>query len=397
MSFWRRHYGKILVALAMVFLLVLVLRPTPLLVDSERVSRGRMAQVIEEEGRTRVAAAYLISAPLAAEVRRLELEPGDEVRAGQVVARLMAPPAPPLDARQLAEARARVEGAVAAVAAAEREREALAAAAELSAAELARSRQLAASRLISDSELDTMIAEARRQQALERAAGFRLAIARHQLESARSALVYTGARDEDDGLIELTAPVDGVVLRRHFISGRTLQPGDPILEIGDVASLEVEVDVLSADAVRLAPGMKVDFTRWGREEPLAGRVRRIEPGGFTKVSALGVEEQRVLVIVDFTATRQQWQRLGDGYRVNARFVLWEEEEVLRLPVAAAFRQGEEAWAVFVVDNGRARLRPVELGRAGGRYHQLLDGLQEGDRVIVHPPRDLEDGARISLR
>ncbi|WP_157861445.1 efflux RND transporter periplasmic adaptor subunit [Desulfurivibrio alkaliphilus] len=410
MTFLRRYYGTILTVLVILLLLALALRPTPLLVDRERVSRGYMEQVIEEEGRTRVAASYLLSAPLAVEARRLELEPGDRVRAGEVVVRLEAPVAPPLDARQLAEAKARVEAARAVVEVARREQEALAAAAQLAVAELERSRRLAAEQLISPSELENMIAEASRQQALERAAGFRLQTARHEMESARSALAYAGERDAAGKVIELVSPVDGLILRRHFISGRMLAAGEPIVEIGDTASLEVEVDVLSADAVRLEPGMKVWFTRWGREEALAGRVRRIEPGGFTKVSALGVEEQRVLVIADFTDPHEQWQRLGDAYRVNARFVLWEAEDVLRLPTAAAFRlparqdgsaradrSGQENWAVFTVDNGRARLRQVELGRRGGHYYQLLEGLQEGDKVIVHPPRELEDGTRIRLR
>ena len=419
MLFLKRNYLPISVVLGLLILLLLAVRPTPVLVDSEMVTRGAIEQTIEEEGQTKVAASYKISAPLAAEARRLELEPGDRVKAGEVVARMDAPVSPPLDARGLAEAEARVAAASARVAAAEREHEAEAAAAELSAAELERSRMLAADKLISPSELELMIAMTRRQQALERSAHFRLQTARHELELARTALSYGGARTPDSGVIELASPVDGQVLRRFMVSSRLLQAGEPIVEIGDTTTLEVAVDVLSADAVRLEPGMKVRFTRWGREEPLAGRVRRIEPGGFTKVSALGVEEQRVLVIADFTDPPEKWQRLGDGYRVNAGFVLWAEDDVLRLPAAAAFRYPEnggeqtggesgakdsvaagvqeQGWAVFTVENGRARLRPVETGRRGARYFHLLAGLEEGDRVIVHPPRELEDGARITLR
>lgn len=411
MALLKRNYLKIIIALAIMALLFLALRPTPLLVDSETVSRGPLRQSIEEEGRTRVVDSFVISAPLAAEVRRLDLDPGDPVSRGQVVAVLDAVAAPPLDVREIAAARARVEAARATVAAAEREREALAAAAELSAAELERSRILAAEKLISPSELETMAADARRHEALERSADFRVQTARYELESARSALAYAGRQDAAaSGIIELRAPVDGVILRRFFTSSRVVQAGDPILEIGDTVSLEVEVDVLSADAVRLEEGMVVWFERWGREEPVEGRVRRIEPGGFTRISALGVEEQRVLVIADFVAPREQWQRLGDAYRVNARFVLWELDDVLRLPGSAVFRrqksraaagidgpESEPGWAVFTVDNGRARLRAVEVGQRGGRYVHLLAGLAEGERVIVHPPRELEDGSRIRLR
>ncbi|MFH7320153.1 efflux RND transporter periplasmic adaptor subunit [Desulfurivibrio sp. D14AmB] len=407
-QFFRRHLAKILLAAGLLLLLLIALRPTPLLVDSETVDIGPVVRTIEEEGKTRVAARFLLSAPLAAEARRITHAPGDPVAAGETVAVLDALAAPALDAREIAAARARVEGAAAALEATERERQALAAGAKLAAEELKRSRQLADSGLIAASELDAATAEAERSAALERSAAHRVRVARYELEAARTVLAYAGERDAAAGRVEIKSPVEGVVLRRYFESARVVTPGEPIIEIADPASLEIEADLLSADAVRLEPGMRVLLERWGADDPLEGRVRLIEPGGFTRVSALGVEEQRVLVIVDLISPREQWQRLGDAYRVNARFILWEAAEIIRVPAGALFRHrppgGEQAnreappaWAVFVLVNGRARLRPVQIGERGGRYAQVLAGLDPGETVIIHPPRDLEEGDRVRRR
>jgi HlyD family secretion protein len=187
------------------------------------------------------------------------------------------------------------------------------------------------------------------------------------------------------------------VLKRYFESSQVVEAGTPILELGDPTSLEVEVDVLSADAVRLrTPACRYGSSAGAKRSPCRGRVRRIEPGGFTKISALGVEEQRVLVIADFTSPAADWQRLGDAYRINARFILWSADEVLRVPTSALFRH-RQGWAAFVVEDRRARLRPVSVGQQGGAFSEVRDGLAEGSTVIVHPGRDLADGARVRLR
>lgn len=309
---WRRYVIRILLAFIVILLLFWGFRPQPLLVDTEKVSRGAMARTIEEEGRTRVMHVYRISAPVPGEVRRLELQVGDAVAAGQVVAQIAAQASAILDVRSINQAEARVAAAA-------------------------------------------------------------------------------------SGVVSLHAPVAGQVLRRFFESARVVAAGEPILEIGDPAQLEVEIDVLSSDAVRIEPGMRVLFERWGEAELLQGRVRRVEPGGFTKISALGVEEQRVWVIADFTLPPTVARaRLGDGYRVNARFILWESEDTVRVPLSALFRRNEH-WAVFVVEAGRAHLRRVDLGERGGRFAQALGGLQVGDEVIVHPGRDLEEDLRVRPR
>lgn len=394
---WRRHLPRILIAAALLGLLFFVFRPRPVLVDAEVVSRGPMALTVEAEGRTRVVDRYVVSAPILAQARRILLEAGDRVQEGEVVAVLDALASPPLDARSVAESRARVEAAQAALETARREVEAAAATAGLAEAERRRLRRLADDNLVAPREVEAAEAEARRAAALKRSADFRVRTARHELEAARSLLTFTGVQDPAaSGRVELRAPVAGELLRRHFESSRVVQPGEAILEIGDASALEVEIDVLSADAVRIEPGMRVLFERWGRPEPLEGRVRRIEAGGFTKVSALGVEEQRVLVIADFVSPKEQWARMGDAYRVNARFVLWEVEEALRVPTSALFRQ-EQGWAVFTVAGGRARLRPVEVLERGGRFTRVVSGLEQGEAVIVHPPREVEAGMRVRTR
>lgn len=392
-----RKLVPLLAAGLVLALVVLGLRPSPLLVDSEPATRGPLTVSVEEEGRTRVADRFVVSAPIAGQARRITLEVGDPVEQGQVLAVLDALAVPSLDLRNVQESRARVAALEAALATAREEASAAQASAGFAREEAERLRRLGEDGLVPRNIVDQAAAEADRSAAIERSTRFRVRTAQSELEAARAALAYAGGQDPGaSGVFELVAPVSGQVLRRWFESARVVQPGDPLLEIGDPAALEVEVDVLSSDAVRIAPGMRVLFERWGEAEPLEGRVRRVEPVGFTKVSALGVEEQRVWVIANITSPRQAWERLGDGYRVNARFILWENDDALRIPTSALFREGD-GWAVFVVDGDRARQRSVEAGRRGGLYTELLNGLAAGERVIVHPDRDLENGTRIRLR
>lgn len=394
---WRRRLFALVGAAAVIGLLAWGFRPSPVLVDAEAVTRGPLAVTVEEEGRTRVIDRYEISAPLAGQTRRIALEVGDAVRENDVLVTLDALVAPALDARAVAQARARVAAAEAAFATAREDAEATEATARFARAEADRVRRLGEQELVARSAVEQAEAEARRAEAVHRSATFRTRTAAAELEAARAALAYSGARDpRATGVLELRAPVPGRVLRRHFESSRVVQPGEPILVIGDPESLEVEVDVLSADAVRVAPGQRVELDHWGGAAPLGGRVRRVEPVGFTKISALGVEEQRVWVIVELTDPVERWARLGDGYRVNARFVLWEAADVLRVPTTSLFRRGE-GWAVFVVAEGRARLRPVEVAERGTRHTRVVSGLAEGEPVIVHPGRDVEDGGRVRVR
>ena len=374
----------------------LVLRPSPTWVDTATVETGEVVDSLEAEGRTRVRDRYVITAPIQAQARRLALDAGDAVAVGDVLAVLDPLPAPALDARARSLATANAAAAASRVSAAREEL----AAADVALVQLQREAQrldaLAKSSLVARESAERARSLEARGQREAAGARFRLATAQYELEAAKSVLAM-GSRDRsDDVALELTAPVDGVLLRHHFESTRPVQPGDPLLEIGDPATMEVEVDVLSADAVKLREGMAVELHRWGEATPLQGRVRRIEPAGFTKVSALGVEEQRVWVIVDISSEHAAWQRLGDAYRVNARFVLDRRSGVVRVPATALFRTAE-GWAVFREQSGRAVATAISLGLQGGAWAEVRDGLAPGETVVVHPGRDLEDGRRIRVR
>lgn len=383
----------VVVVAVVVVLLVMAFRPIPMLVDSAVVERGTVTATFDAEGRTRVIDRYQLTAPILAQAQRLLFQPGDVVYVGQTLVALDPVAAPALDARsrsaaeaQIAAAEARVQGARAlAEAAGEVSRQA--------ASEYARLQQLGERGLVSKDQVERADTERRRAEREATSARFQRATAEHELEAARSVLQHGGRADAP---LEIQAPITGVVLRRAFESARTVQPGEALLEIGDPAALEIEVETLSGDAVRLREGMAVQLTRWGGEGHLDGRVRRVEPSAFTKVSALGVEEQRVLVYVDIVSPREQWVRLGDAYRVNARFILAESMEVPRVPQSALFRHGD-GLAVFVIESGRARLVPVAIGLRGGLWAAVVDGLAEGARVIVHPDRELSDGARVRQR
>ncbi|WP_421621258.1 efflux RND transporter periplasmic adaptor subunit [Alkalilimnicola ehrlichii] len=378
-------------------LLYLGFRPQPVWVDTTEVSRGAVHQTVEEEGRTRVMHRYAISAPVPAHARRVAWEVGDAVQAGEVLVRLdpLLPHA--LDLRSERQAQARVEAAEAALATAGEEHQAARAGADFAAREQERLSRLGERGAVSRHDVDRAAAQARQAEATVAAARHRVNAARAELEAARLALAFAGQRDEETPeVIELQAPASGRVLARHFESARVVQPGEPILELADPQALEVEVEVLSADAVRIRPGMAVALQRWGGRDDLDGVVRRVEPSGFTKFSALGVEEQRVRVIVDFISDPADWAALGDAYRVNALFLLDSREDVLRAPISALFRDGDH-WAVFVVSDGRVRLRRVERGLRGGGDVEILSGLEPGEAVVVHPDRDLSDGRRVRIR
>lgn len=389
---WLRYLiiGAVLAALA-----AMALWPTALKVDAAAVDRGVVRETLEAEGRTKVRERYVVTAPMAATLRRLTLQPGDAVKAGEAVALLDAQAATALDARSRAEASARVAAAQAQQQSSEAEARSAQAAVHLARAELGRQQALARDGMVSAQALLQAETLAQRAELEQRAAAARLQTARHQLEAARAALIAGTPSGQGSPVLTLRAPVDGVVLRRHGESARPVQPGEPLLELGDPADLEVEVDVLSADAARLQPGLPVELLRWGPGAALRGVVRRIEPGAFTKTSALGVEEQRVWVLIDITSPRSEWERLGEAYRVNARFVLRSGEEGPRVPASALFAHGDGGQAVFRIDGGKARLVPVKTGVAGEGRVQITEGLAAGERVVIHPPRELADGARVA--
>ena len=387
---------KVVAALALVLaLLAVALWPEAVPVDVAPVETGVLQVTVEDEGETRVRDRFVISAPVAGRLRRIELEPADAVRRGQVVATLL--PAPPalLDARTRAEAAATVEAARAAQGRARAERARAQAAQELARSELERQRELARSGIVSAESLERAQAEARTAQEALRAAQFAVAGAEHELERAQAVLLQATGGGGGRAL-ELRSPVDGVVLRRLRESEAVVPPGEPLLEVGDPRDLEIVSDLLSADAVKVRARQPVLVEQWGGENPLRGHVRLVEPSGFMKISALGVEEQRVNVIVDFEDPAAASRDLGDGYRVEVRIVVWEAKDVVTAPTSSLFRRGE-GWAVFVVEGGRARLRPITVGERNGLQAQVRAGLRPGEQVIVHPADAIEDGDRVAPR
>ncbi|WP_437766440.1 HlyD family efflux transporter periplasmic adaptor subunit [Sorangium sp. So ce281] len=394
-----------LLAALLVGAIVVAFLPKPALVEASAVTRRPLVVTVDGDGRTRITDRFVISAPVGGQMPRLELHPGDRVKLGAMLTEIAPIDPPLLDARSRAQAEAHAQSARAGVSQV-KARVALAETALAQArSELARVRTLHERGGVARAELETAEFRERAAQAELESARFGARVTQFELQTAEAALVRmkpegpgaparkTGAGDAS---VAIQSPVDGTVLRVFQESAALLQAGAPILELGDPAALEIVIDLLSSDAVAVRPGAEVHVERWGGEAPLGARVRLVEPSGFTKVSALGIEEQRVNVIADFSGPPEARKALGDGYRVHARIVIWEKADALQVPQTALFRRGER-WAVFALADGHARLRDVEIGRRSGGAAEVLAGLDEGDRVVVHPNDKLHDGARVEVR
>jgi HlyD family secretion protein len=354
---------------------------------------------VDEEGETRVRDRFVVAAPIAGRVARLTLEPGDHVAQGAVVAEMRPLP---LDPRARAEAEARIEAAQAAVREADARVEQARAAQQQAARTAARARELGKQGTIGVEEREMAeTAETARSKELE-AADFSARAARFNLDAARAALMAPGSSDGsanlvsacasgEPGCLALRSPVDGQVLRVPEKSERVVSAGTELLQIGDARQLEIVVDVLSTDAVKVHPGAAMLIDEWGGPTPLSARVRVVEPSGFKKVSALGVEEQRVNIIGDFA---EGAATLGDGFRIEARIIVAERNDVLTLPTSALFRR-QDQWMVFTLDGGRARRRAVQIGERNQNVVELLGGLDDGAPVILHPSDQVDEGVRVS--
>jgi HlyD family secretion protein len=367
-------------------------------VSIEQVTRGPLKVTVDEEGWARVIDRYVISAPVAGYALRTELDVGDEVKKEDTVMELEPLRPNVLDLRSRAEAEARVEAAEARLNAATEEMQAASAEADYALLELDRIEKLYSSGFVSADDRDRAVAKAHQTAATLRSSRFGIEVARHEKKAALTALLYSRAEPAESvsDRVVISTPVSGRVLKVSHRSEGTVREGDPLVEIGDPRALEVVSDVLSADAVRIMEGAPVLFTRWGGTTPLEGRVRVVEPAGFTKVSALGVEEQRVLVISDIVSPPAMWSRLGDGYRVETSFLIWEADDVLQVPENALFRF-QEGWAVFVMERGKAHRRVVRVGRRNGLRAEIQEGLSEGELVITHPDSAIDDGSRVRVR
>ena len=374
-----------------------MLVPKRIPVDVATVSRGDLRVTLDHEGKTRVRHRYMVSAPVGGRLLRIDLEPGTPVLAGETVVATMRPTTPPLlDTRNRAELRAGVEAAQAGVKQAQADLARVQAQRKYADAQRQRIEQLARERVASLDELDAARSNAQALAQSEDAAEGTLRAAQHELEAARAALIEPDVSAAGGRTLALHAPVTGVVLQRLHESEAVVPAGEPLMEIADPADLEIVSDYLSTDAVQIRAGMPVDVDRWGGGQTLKGVVRLIEPHGFLKVSALGVEEQRVNVITRFEDPRGAWRALGDGYRVETRVVTWDRPDALQVPISSLYRQGD-GWAVFVVRDGRARIQTIEVGHRGSLDAEVLKGLKEGATVVLHPPDTLSDNVRIAIR
>lgn len=377
-------------------LLAVALWPETMPVDAAAVARGAIVVTVDEEGQTRVHDRYVVSAPVGGRVLRIELEPGDPVKDGDVVARVRPEMPALLDPRARAEAQAAVDSAQAVLGRARADEQRARTTLKRTESDRERTKQLRAAGLATAQELELAEADAAAAAEAARAAAYAVRAATADLERAQVRLQPPASGPSSTRAVEVRAPADGVILRRLRESETVVPAGEPLLEIGDPNRLEIVSDLLSTDAVRVKPGARAMIDQWGGGRTLDAKVRLVEPSGFTKISALGVEEQRVNVILDFVDPARAWAALGDGYRVEVRVVVAERADALQIPTSALFRQGER-WAVYVIENGRARVRQVEIGLQTGIEAEVTKGLSQGERVIVHPGDTLTDGARVEER
>ncbi len=400
----RRRRGRIILWGTLLVLLAAGLTysfwPRPMPVDLGEVTRGPMRVTIDDEGETRVTDVYVVSAPLSGRLLRIGQDVGDSVQSNETVVVTIRPREPDLlDVRSHHEAEAVVKAAEAAMTLATVEQERTRAELEFAETELVRKENLAKRGNISQRGLDSARLDVKIREAAVAAADAALQVKRFDLETARARLIPPGSFGEAVGIpccVEVRAPVSGRILRIIRESESVVAAGEPLLEIGDPRQLEIVADLLSSDAMQAKVGAQVLIEAWGGGGVLNGRVRRVEPYGFTKVSALGIEEQRVNVIIDFADPPAARARLGHGYRVEVGIVVWQAEDVLRVPLGALFRVGE-AWAVFVEADGRSRLREVGIGHRNSAFAEVLEALEDGARVVLHPSDRIEDGTRIVER
>jgi HlyD family secretion protein len=369
------------------------LMPRPILVETATVTKGRFVATVDEDGKTRVRERYVVAAPLAGRLTRVSLKAGDKVNTDDIIATIVPSPAPFLDPRSRREAEERLGAAEAAVERTKASVQRARAQADQADRDLVRTRALVERSASTAQALERAELAMRVADRDMRAAEFQNHAAEHEVEQARAVIArYSDGASPLEGW-NVTAPVPGLVLKITQESETIIQPGAAIMEIGDPHDLEIVVDVLSRDAVEIQPGAEVVIENWGGPGMLPGSVRRVEPAAFTKISTLGVEEQRVNVLIDLLTPPAQWAGLGDAYQLDARITVFARDDATIVPAGALFRRGE-SWNVFAVDNGRAQTRQVSLLRRSGRSAAVTSGLSTGEQVIVYPSDRVSSGVRV---
>jgi HlyD family secretion protein len=371
--------------------------PRPIPVETAAVTKGLFVASVDEDGKTRVRERYVVAAPLAGRLSRIRLKIGDRIGVDEVVATIAPSPVPFLDQRSRREAEERLGSAEATLDRTQAATERAKAQADQAKTELDRTRTLVERGASTTQALERAELAMRVADRDLRVADFLHHAAEHEINQARALLAryQDGANSASDAW-NVTAPVPGLILRIAQESETIVQPGTPLVEIGDPRDLEIVVDVLSTDAVEIRPGAEVVIEHWGGQGVLAGRVRRVEPAAFTKVSTLGVEEQRVNVLIDISTPPEQWVGLGDAFQVDTRITVFAQEDATIVSTGALFRRGE-TWNVFVVADGRAQDREIKILRRSGRFAAVTAGLMPGERVIVYPSDRIASGGRVELR
>jgi len=391
----RQALGLV-VLLGLAVLAALALRPQPVPVDRTTVVRGPLQVAVQESGVTRVKDRFVVSAPVTGTLSRIALEPGDNVHETDVLAEIAPAESPLLDERARAQAEAKLEAALSALGQSRALVARATTARTLSERELGRASALARAGTVSQQALDQVEFEARMRRDELASAEFAVKIAGEEVRSARAVLGHGSAQGSRSRHVNVLAPISGSVLRVFHESAGVVPAGTPLLEVGDPGALEIVVDLLTTDAVRVSSGTPVALTGWGQERTLQGRVRRVEPSGFTRPSALGVDEQRVNVVIAITEPSEHWPELADSFRVEARIVLWEAKQVLKAPHGAVFRHGD-GWAAYRIEGDRVVLTQVRIGHRGDADVEVLSGLTEGTPVAVHPGDRVKDGTRVEVR
>ncbi|MCU7904327.1 MAG: efflux RND transporter periplasmic adaptor subunit [Candidatus Thiodiazotropha sp. (ex Epidulcina cf. delphinae)] len=397
---WKRILLWSLLSLILLGALIWAFIPKPIAVDLLTLTPGELVVTVDEEGETRVRDVFVLSAPISGRAMRIDAEVGDAVIANETLLAEIEPIAPTLlDPRSEAQARADIRAAEANRILAEATVKEANVELAFALSELKRAQSLRKEAVISARELESAErTQQTRQAALETALATRQA-RQAELERARAELISPAASrqpSDDCQCVAIHSPVNGRILKILHKSEGVVSAGEPLVEIGDPGELEIVADLLSSDAVKVEPGQSVIIENWGGRAALSGSVRRVEPFGFTKVSALGIEEQRVNVIIDFTSPKAQWSRIAHGYQVDVRIVLWQGDEVLKLPLTALFRDGED-WAVFVEQQDKARQRQVKIGRRTGLEAEILSGVTAGEHILVHPSDKIAEGIAIEAR
>lgn len=396
-----RRIIAVLAGLGVVALIVWALWPQPVPIDLAPIGAGPLEVTVEDEGMTRIREVYTVSAPIGGKVLRSPLEVGDTVQADKTVVAAIEPTDPELlDVRSQRVNEAAVQAAQAAVDLAEAQLRQTEAQLKFAQSDLRRAEELASRNTISARALEKAKLDVTSAEAAVASAKATLEVRKRELESAKARLIQPGEVNPNVGspfcCIQVRSPVDGRALKIITESEQVVQAGAPLIDIGDPRDLEIVVDFLSRDAVRIPPGAPARIESWGGDKILDAKVRRIEPTAFTKVSALGIEEQRVKVIIDFTGPPSEWKQLGHGYRIIARVVVWHGDDVLQVPLGALFRESDN-WAVFVVQDGRAQRRLIKIGYRNLHAAQVIDGLKAGEQVVLHPSDRVHDGVSVVPR